>query len=1229
MPLGDVLFGSLLGSWLWAPSPGISESPAFEPFAHHGPTQTRIFSPQPMDRVEAARVPIGALVAFGKERLETRRAEATATFEGQGDLSAWAAAGTSVPQRVLSQLAALALAPAPGSDTVPLGMAPAAGVPTTTQGLAAGVWTSAFEEHRAQPAMVALPQPVTADAAGGPVSAVRPVGSPGKEQAVQNYAKLPLSFEANVGQADSSVQFLAHGSGYGLYLTGTEAVMVLQHGSGVRNQGSGVTGQGSGALTEFPPSQDPLDASRPDSPLLTPDPRPVTPASVVRMQVLGSNPAPQVVAHDQLPGKVNYFLGNDPTKWHTNVSTFARVEYENVYPGINLVYYGHQGQLEYDFVVAPGANPQVIHLGFTGADQVTLDGQGDLVLHAGRQDIVQHKPMVYQDVNGSRQQIASAFVLLDKASGVALAPRQLPALTQPGSPGLARQVGFALGAYDVSRPLVIDPVLSYSTYLGGSNLDWGFGIAVDAAGNAYVTGQTWSTDFPTANPFQTNLKGLYNAFVTKLTADGASLVYSTYLGGSADRGSGIAVDAAGNAYVTGYTFSDNFPTVNPFQSTLKGPFNAFVTKLAADGASLVYSTYLGGTGADSGSGIALDAVGSAYVTGSTSSSNFPTANPFQPNLKGTTNTFVTKLFADGASLVYSTYLGGSAFTGDGGYGIAVDAAGNAYVTGHTTSTNFPTVSSFQANLKGAANAFVTKFAADGASLVYSTYLGGNSNLYWLDSGFGIAVDAAGNAYVTGTTSATNFPTANPFQPSLKGIWNAFVTKLAADGASLVYSTYLGGSNSDAGSGIAVDAAGNAYVTGYTQSTNFPTANPFQPNLKGGPDAFVTKLAADGASLVYSTYLGGSDFDGGYGIAVDGAGNAYVTGRTYSANFPTANPLQPNLSGTGVFKSINGGGNWNTASSGMTNWDLRAFAVDPTSPSTVYAGTGGGGVFKTTNGGANWNASSAGLTNLKVLALAIDPTMTSLLYAATSGGGVFKSSDGGANWTPSNNGLTNLYVSGLVIDPTMPSTLYAATPTFGGGSIFKSTDGGATWNLSNSGLGSAQVVTLAIDPVMPTTLYAATSYGVYKSTNGGGSWSPSNDGLPDGRDILSLAVDPATPTTLYTGIHYEICDEEGHCGNCWSVYKTTNGGVSWSFSSTGLPGSPTLALAIDPATPSTLYAGTGLYGVYKSVNGGGSWSATGLNPNTVQALAIDPATPSTLYAGVFSQPSNAFVTKISA
>ena len=397
--------------------------------------------------------------------------------------------------------------------------------------------------------------------------------------------------------------------------------------------------------------------------------------AVVRMKLEGANPSPAIDGMEPLPGMVNYFIGNDPAKWHTTIPTYAKVQYQDAYPGITLVYYGNQGRLEYDFIVAPGADPNQIKLAFEGASDITVADSGDLLLTTALGDVRMQKPVVYQlEPDGHKTLVAGHYVV---------APLSV---SLQASRTTRHAVGFQLASYDHAKPVVIDPVLLYSTYLGGSGDDRrGYAIAVDAAGHAYVTGQTTSTNFPTANPLQATNAGLADVFVTKLNAAGSHLLYSTYLGGSNDDlGYDIVVDAAGHAYVTGFTPSTNFPTANPVQATYGGGFDdAFVAKLNAPGSSLVYSTYLGGSSDDEGDGIAVDAAGSAYVTGATESTNFPTVNPLQATFGGSGgqlgDAFVTKLSAAGSSLLYSTYLGGS--IDERGNKIVVDAAGQAYVTG--------------------------------------------------------------------------------------------------------------------------------------------------------------------------------------------------------------------------------------------------------------------------------------------------------------------------------------------------------------------------------------------------------------------------------------------------------------------------------------------------------------------------------------------------------------------
>jgi hypothetical protein len=695
-----------------------------------------------------------------------------------------------------------------------------------------------------------------------------------KQQIVTEFGKLPLSFEANRGQTDPSAKFISRSQGNSVFLTDTEMVLALsQHSSPLVRRADLVSS------TKMKETIEDKSGTAP---------------AVLRIKLLGANPEPRVEGLEELPGKSNYFIGNDPAKWRTEVSNYAKVKYEAVYPGVDLVYYGNQGQLENDFVVAPGTDPKVVQLGFQGAENLRIDAQGDLILRVGAGEVRLHKPIAYQLTPASGSQATDSPIGKQFVTARYILR--------------SNRVAFAVAQYNTSEPLVIDPTLSYSTYLGGSGSDSGSGIAVDVAGAAYVTGQTSSTDFPTTNPVQGTSGGTSDVFVAKLSSSGATLLYSTYLGGSnSDFAAGIAVDASGNAYVTGQTSSTNFPTKNPFQGALGGSGDAFLAKLDNSGSTLLYSTYLGGSGSDFGAGIAIDSAGNAYVTGQTFSTNFPTKNPLQAGRSGSSDAFVAKVdtsASGGASLVYSTYLGGS--DADGGAAVAVDASGNAYTTGFTQSSNFPTANPLQAFSGGGncfggyyyygppqpcADAFVAKLDSTGSALIFSTYLGGNND----DRGAGIAVDSSGNSYVTGHAQSNNFPTSNPIQPNLRGSGDAFVAKLNATGSVLTYSTYLGGSGDDRGNGIAADSSGNAYVTGFTSSTDFPTVFPVQV-LNSGSHSFITKLNPTGSALVYSSYLGGNGSEAGAGVAVDATGNAYVAGNTSSSNFPTVNPLQPSLRG---------------------------------------------------------------------------------------------------------------------------------------------------------------------------------------------------------------------------------------------------------------------------------------------------------------------------------------------
>jgi len=856
---------------------------------------------------------------------------------------------------------------------------------------------------------------------------------------------LPLSFEANRGQADARVEFLARASGYSFYLTAKEAVMSFH----------------------APPRSSSKDARRPSATT-------TEQSSSIRMRLVGADTRARIVGLDELPGKSNYFIGSDPKKWRVNIPNYSRVKYRSAYSGTDVVFYGHGRQLEYDFIVAPGASFKPIRISFDGARRVRLDESGDLVIETTAGEIRQRKPAIYQQAGANRLPISGGFVIAGD-----------------------REIAFEVGAYDRTLALVIDPVLVYSTSIGGIYNDNANAVAVDASGNAYIAGTTTSTDFPTVNPFQPSLgRGQVNAgvpsdaFVAKLNSSGTAVLYSTYLGGGDfDGANGIAVDAAGSAYVTGFT------TSNDFASTP----NAFQTKAITGGAA-----------------------------------------------------FITKFNAAGNALVYSTYLGGSMFetflTANVGTGIAVDAGGNAYVTGHTFSRDFPTRKAAQAEFNR-----------------------------------GVILNCC-------------FECLYNFQPGASPVEDAFVTKLNPSGSGLVYSTYLGGSGQDESFAIAVDSAGSAYVTGRTCSRDFASGS-----YGGGiSDAFVVKLTPSGREFAYSRFLGGGGDDAGKGIAVDSAGNAYVAGQTDSLNFPvTQSAFQQKLGGSTVHATFDGGSSWNPAS-GLPNSSVNVLAIDPVNPSTIYAGLGScsqkaTGVYKSTDGGATWR--SSGLAGF-IQAIAIDPTRSSTVYAGPN-----KSTDGGLTWIR----LDVAYaLNELVVDPVIPTSLYAISNGLQCGdgievpAFVKSTDGGVKWNLVRNNGSIFFAISLALDPGNPATVFAING-NLYESTDRGATWRIPYEG---NRNFVRLALAPADPSTMY------LIDGSGN------LLKSTDRGRTFAMPGriddpvSKLLVDPMNSSVLYAAVSSAENSG----GVLKSIDGGQTWNSTDLIGMAINTLAIDPQNSQRVLAG---------------
>lgn len=669
--------------------------------------------------------------------------------------------------------------------------------------------------------------------------------------------KIPIFFIPNKGQVNKKVLFYAEAPGYTLWITKQGLIF-----DSLRNTGRDV--------------------------------------SWLIFKNINKNP--EVVPLDAIRHKVNYFKGKHSSTWKLNISAAKAVLYKNIYKNIDLKVYGRGRQVEYDWIIKPGGDPADIAFVYRGVKSTRMDNKGNLVIGTGFGELLHKKPLAYQPGKignkAGRQEDSKAVGPKGDDREAAEHRKNIPVAFKKIS---GNSYGFLTGAYDKKEKLIIDPLvkLDYSTYLGGSEDDFGQDIAVDRNGNVYITGYTNSLNFPVKNPCQENYGGGLNwktesdVFITKLSADGSSYVYSTYLGGSnMDEGKSIAVDDKGCAYITGSTKSKDFPLKKPFQRTFAGDRDLFITKLSADGSTILYSTYLGGANYEVGEGIAVDSKGNAYVTGCSDSPGFPTENPLLSTYRGGFgDAFVTKLSAGGTALIYSTFIGGEG--SDSAKGIAVDSSGCAYISGETSSIDFPVKNPFQWMLTAGGDfesfdAFVAKLSPAGETLLYSTYLGGTAN----DSCEDIAIDDSGCAYVTGVTGSSDFPLKNSLQQAPVSYINEviFITKLCPEGSSLFYSTYLGAAV-DSGWGIAVDKAGCAYITGSTWSSDFPVKNPFQESLSGLCDAFVTKLSCCGSSLSFSTYLGGSGFDQSRAIAVDDKGGVYITGYTGSTDFPVRNPLR--------------------------------------------------------------------------------------------------------------------------------------------------------------------------------------------------------------------------------------------------------------------------------------------------------------------------------------------------
>ncbi len=762
------------------------------------------------------------------------------------------------------------------------------------------------------------------------------------------------------------------------------------------------------------------------------------------LHLVGANPAARAIAGNLLPGHSHYYSGSDRKTWRTSVPHYGLIRYQNAYPGIDVVYYGDWRKIEFDFIIQPGADPRRIQLALTEA------------LHLG-------PSVAYQDTPSGRKQIDCRY---ERRRG---------------------NVIFELAAYDHTRPLVIDPTITYATLLGGGQADAGSAVAVDSSGAAYITGSTQSGTFPTVAAFQGGFKGVQDAFVAKISPDGKTLLYSTYFGGAQyDSGSAIAVDAAGNALVGGFTSSTNFPLLNATQPAFGGVQDAFAARFDSSGL-LQYSTYLGGHLFDGATSIATDPAGNAYIAGFTSSMDFPTRNPVQSTNIGATVGFIVKLSPAGTT-IYASYLGGSGPGFTYPYSIAVDGAGSAYVAGATSTLNYPVKNALQSVAGGASDAFLTKLSPDGSSLVYSTYLGGLGD----DGARAVAVDAQGSAYIAGYTNSANFPTVNPLQA---GRFSFSTTRTAAASWS----------------------SANAALPGGSRRMVVSPADP-------------TNIYAITAGVLYQSVNSGADW------------SIILQDKLPILSF-AVDPVTPTTLYAGgtrqLSKSTDRGKTWHATTYAGAN--VMVMAVDPKSTSTVYAGVGGGGVsdglYKSTDGGENW--APAGITRGAgaIKALAIDPANSSILYL-NSGNNLAKSTDGGVTLVQISAAFQPII---LVVDPVDSTRIYSTD----GLSVYKSTDAGENWR--STGLRLTDINSLIIDVQHPATLYAGGSHeGVFKTTDGFDHWNAVNTGL--GGFVSTLAIDPNNGSTLYASIAtaYDAFVSKLSADGQQLIYSTPVGGRGDAF-----------------------------------------------------------------------------------
>jgi hypothetical protein len=960
--------------------------------------------------------------------------------------------------------------------------------------------------------------------------------------AIKTYLRLPLAFEKE--GSGKGERFLARGQGY---------AVGLQEGQATIGIAPNHDAKGHAVSLEF------------------------TEARAVKAEPLS-----------QLPGKINYIHGNDPRQWRMGLPSWERVRYSGIYPGIDVVYYGNQQQLEFDLVLKAGADPRSIRLKVGGGSKLAIDDLGALRIGTGGVDDLKIElPNIYQEIGGRKRHVSGRYAIVGR-----------------------NEVVFHVDSYDRTRSLVIDPTIVYSTMFGGGlNGTGAYGVGVDSSGNILLAGYTYAEDFPIVNATQHTFNGINanasffgsDGFIAKIDKNGTNLVYSTYLGGSSyDVLEGIAVDSAGSAWVAGYTESSDFPVLNAAQSVFGGNEDVVVAKLDANGA-LQFASYLGGSSYDVGYGISVDASGNGYVTGFTEGSFPTTAGTLSPPA-GPTKAFVTK-YSPAGVIVYSSLLGGNNL--DVGYAIAADSSGNAYVTGYSYSTTFTgaPAGGAQAVNNGGGDAFVAKINANATGLLYFTFLGGTA----YDQGKAIAVDTSGNAYIAGQTASKGLAMAGAVQTVLAGATDGFVAKLNAAGSVFSYITYLGGTRQDYLTSLALDGSGNVYLAGYTDSVNFPTASPIQATLPG-----------NGTSL-FSSADSGATWSGA---------DSNIPGAVFGISLNPAGTSEVVITETGIYRSVDAGLSWTQQSNVSGSSNTSSLARSVTSPGTIYTATCCSSIYKSLDDGVTWNYT--GGFPFQTQGILADPLTANTVYLfGYSSPYLFKSTDGGVTWNPAATGLPATQVISLVA--TSDGSLYAGTQ---GSGIYKSTNQGAAWTAVNNGLPANASANAANSlAASGTTVYFAWGT-IYETTNGGASWTATQGFANAG----GVAASPQNPSIVYAYTYNN------------TVQESTNAGATWNAPGSGLPSTASYynsELIVDPSNSAHLFVATPVNEVsfVSKLNSSGSaltWSTYlgGLSSTYAYGVAQNGAgavfvTGSTFFQGfpvtssvLPAATNNAFVTEIS-